>query len=64
VHGKSLNPASDFQVSSSVRGKNIILIDDVITRGQTFYDTARKLMAAGAASVTGLFLAKTVHPAA
>lgn len=63
VHGKSSNPAGDFQVSSSVRGKNIILIDDVITRGQTFNDTVRKLMAAGAASVTGLFLAKTVHPA-
>jgi predicted amidophosphoribosyltransferase len=51
-------------IDSSVRGMNIILIDDVITRGQTFNDTGRKLMAAGAASVTGLFLAKTVHPAA
>ena len=64
VYGKSSNPAGDFVINSSVRGKNIILIDDVITRGQTFNDTVRKLMAAGAASVTGLFLAKTVHPAA
>lgn len=64
IYGKSGDPAASFVVDSSVAGKDVILIDDVITRGTTFYATARKLLAAGAKSVRGLFLAKTVHPAA
>ena len=59
--GKSNDPTRDFQFDvSSIRGRHIILIDDVITRGRTFYDTAKKLKDYGAASVVGLFLAKTV----
>ena len=64
IYGKSGNPASTFVVDSSVAGKDVILIDDVITRGTTFYATAQKLLMSGARSVRGLFLAKTVHPAA
>lgn len=64
IYGKSGDPASSFVVDSSIVGKDVILIDDVITRGTTFNATARKLLAAGAKSVRGLFLAKTVHPAA
>ena len=64
IYGKSGDPAASFVVDSSVAGKDVILIDDVITRGTTFYATARKLLAAGAKSVRGLFLAKNVHPAA
>ena len=45
-----------------VKGKRVILIDDVITRGLTFNTAADKLMEAGAASVQGVFIAKTVHP--
>jgi predicted amidophosphoribosyltransferase len=43
-------------------GKKVILIDDVITRGRTFTQTASKILANGASSVTGMFVAKTVNP--
>ena len=63
IAGKSCNPTADFVFNPSCfRGKNVILIDDVITRGRTFYDTAVKLNSNGARSVTGLFVAKTVNP--
>ncbi len=42
--------------------KNVILIDDVITTGETFNKTAEQAMRMGAHSIHGLFLAKTVHP--
>ena len=61
--GKTSNPTKDFDFDSRVfRGKKVILIDDVITRGRTFVQTADKLMANGASSVVGLFVAKTVNP--
>lgn len=60
---KPVDPASNFHVEADeVKGMNIILIDDVITRGCTFVQTANKLIANGANDVIGLFLAKTVHP--
>lgn len=63
IHGKSSNPAECYTVNSSdVRNKRVILIDDVITRGRTFEQTAGKLIDAGAIEVTGLFLAKTINP--
>ena len=63
LSGKSGDPTADFSFNSSYfRGKKVILIDDVITRGKTFGDTARKLIANGANTVTGLFVAKTVNP--
>ena len=45
-----------------IRGKNIILIDDIITRGVTFNQVAEHLMSLGACSVFGLFLAKKINP--
>lgn len=42
--------------------KNVILIDDIITTGETFDRTAEQAMRMGANSVHGLFLAKTIHP--
>jgi len=45
-----------------IRGKKIILIDDVITRGKSFNQVARKLKSLGANSVIGFFIAKTVNP--
>lgn len=42
--------------------KNVILIDDIITTGDTFNKTAEQAMRMGAHSVHGLFLAKTIHP--
>lgn len=63
IAGKSSNPTTDFCFDSSVfRGKKVILVDDVITRGRTFVLTADKMMANGATSVEGLFVAKTINP--
>ena len=63
VTGKTSNPTASFCVNpEEVSGKKIILIDDVITRGRSFNGCAAKLMAAGATSVEGLFVAKTINP--
>lgn len=63
ISGKSNNPTQDFLINQSyIMGKNVIVIDDVITRGRTFDDTADKLLQTGAISVQGLFVAKTIHP--
>lgn len=63
ISGKKNNPEENFEVDTEkVRGKSIILIDDVITRGRTFCNTADKLSNNGASRVVGLFVAKTVHP--
>lgn len=63
VAGKSSNPTADFIFNANLlRGKKVILIDDVITRGRTFTQTASKILANGASSVTGMFVAKTVNP--
>ena len=45
-----------------IAGKRILLLDDIITRGDSLQQTAEKLMDNGAISVTGLFLARTVAP--
>ena len=43
-----------------ITGKDIFLIDDVVTTGQNFIQIKQKLIQLGAASVFGLFLGKTV----
>ena len=45
-----------------VRKKNIILIDDVITTGESFRTVGDFLKAKGANSIFGLFYAMTIHP--
>ena len=63
VTGKIANPAEFFAVNSNaISGKKVLLIDDVITTGRSFQQTANKVMACGARSVEGLFLAKTINP--
>ncbi len=61
--GKTSNPAANFTVNrQEINNQNIILVDDVITRGRTFADTANKLVDNGARQVVGLFVAKTINP--
>lgn len=61
--GKTGNPIEGFGFNASdIAGKKLIVIDDIITRGRTFQMVAEKLETMGAASVTGLFLAKTFNP--
>lgn len=63
ISGKTSNPIEAFGFNNSAfAGKKVILIDDITTRGTTFNMTADKLDELGARSVTGLFLAKTIHP--
>lgn len=44
---------------SAVRGRHVLLIDDVMTTGATLHAAARTLQAAGAAQVQALVLART-----
>lgn len=63
LNGKTDNPIASFGFQGGlVKGKKVILIDDIITRGTTFNMTAEKLLSFGALNVTGLFLAKTINP--
>ncbi len=43
----------------SLRGRRILLVDDVMTSGATMHEAARTLRRAGAASVSALVLART-----
>ena len=43
----------------SVKGRNIILLDDVVTSGATMKECAATLLKAGAKEVIGLTLART-----
>lgn len=63
IAGKSANPAADFSFDQSFfKGKNVILIDDVVTRGATLAGTGERLLSLGAGDVFGLVVAKTVNP--
>ena len=42
------------------KGRDVFLIDDIISSGENFTQMKRKLIQLGAKSVTGLFLGKTV----
>jgi len=44
----------------NIKGKDIILFDDTIATGATFFKVANKLTSLGATSVTGIFLGKLV----
>ena len=53
--------AEDFLFNKEqIKGKDIILIGDIITTGTNFTKTCQKLTELGAKSVIGLFLAKTI----
>ncbi|WP_283127522.1 ComF family protein [Bacteroides clarus] len=44
-----------------IRGKDVILCDDVTTTGQSLIQMKRKMMELGAKSVMGVFMARTVE---
>ena len=49
-----------FVVLGNVTGRHVVVIDDVLTTGATLNELARNLKRAGAASVTGWVVARTV----
>lgn len=46
--------------SQYIKDKDILLIDDILTTGESFIQMKRKFMELGAKSVVGLFFGKTV----
>jgi ComF family protein len=61
---RELNVRNAFEVSDEgkIRGKNIILVDDVYTTGSTVKECARILTAGKAAKVAVLTIARAVQP--
>jgi ComF family protein len=51
--------AFQFEQTGAVRGKTVLLVDDVVTTGNTLNECARVLKEAGAQTVFGLSLART-----
>lgn len=60
VDERRRNVAGAFAVDGRVRGKQILLIDDVSTSGSTLDACAAALKASGAASVWGLVVAREI----
>ena len=61
---KGMPLANAIQMPDSGRfaGKHVIVVDDVITRGEQFKQISTYIRSADARSVTGLFVAKTPEP--
>ena len=51
--------AFEARGSNNIKGKTVILVDDVATTGNTMNECARILKKAGAGKVLGLTLART-----
>ena len=49
--------------AASLRGRRVVLVDDIMTSGASLFAAAQVLRAAGAAHLTGLVLARTEAPA-
>ena len=63
ITGKAADPAAEFSFCPRYyRGKNVILVDDVVTRGRTLSGTGNRILPGGAASVVGLVVARTINP--
>jgi predicted amidophosphoribosyltransferase len=58
---KQANVAGAFALKTDVRGKRLILVDDLFDSGATLAEAARVLARGGAASVIVLTLTKTIH---
>jgi ATP-dependent DNA helicase RecQ len=58
---KQANVAGAFALHHEVRGKRLILVDDLFDSGATLAEAARVLTRGGAASLVVLTLTKTIH---
>ena len=58
---KTDNAVANLQFGAGFAGKRVLLFDDIVTRGASFVQCAEQIKSHGAASVTGLFLGKTLR---
>ena len=60
LEGRTTNVKNVFKIidENTVKGKNIILIDDIYTTGATLEECTKELKRAGAKTVLGLVIAK------
>ncbi len=59
---KNLSGAFAVSDSSQIRDKRVFLVDDVLTTGTTVQECSRSLLAAGAAAVEVLTVARVGRP--
>jgi ComF family protein len=60
VFERRRNISGVFRVKGDVNGRNILIVDDVITTGATLNELARMLLAAGAIRVSAVSFARAV----
>lgn len=60
--GRTANVRGAFTCRGEVRGRNIAVVDDVMTTGATLSEAARTLLRGGAASVAVWVIARTLPP--
>lgn len=58
---KRANVAGAFAVTADVRGKRLLVVDDLYDSGATLSEVTRVLLQAGAASVCVLTMTRTIH---
>ncbi len=58
---KRANVAGAFALNGDVRGKKLLLVDDLYDSGATLCEAARVLARAGAGAIVVLTLTKTIH---
>lgn len=58
---KRANVAGAFAVKQDLRGKRVLVVDDLYDSGATLEETTRVLQAAGASTVCVLTLTRTIH---
>ena len=62
MSGKQEDTLEGIEINASAfMGKNVLLVDDITTRGRSFRQLADNLVSAGANRVVGFFMGKSVY---